>query len=392
MAVRSILCSAPWLARSYLGGSSFVTDLSLYLGAVLCTVATGPITLNRPEALAICCEVFLLAAIWAISYSGHRLRRIVFSQSGSYGQGASSLRPLIFPARTSHTRFFPKKHSFSYSYLFVGVPVVPFEIKTRALSVGTSCRPSWFHVKPQDYLDRGDPGRPLRGRLDDYLLSQKIDPDLYPFAYLVTAPKFLGYSFNPVSFWYLYSENKHLTAMILEVNNTFDERRMYFLSPQTSLMGTDNYQNRSFAASDSCFKGSWAKDFHVSPFNSREGSYSIVARHILPFINNDIGRLSNRITLTSSEGHKKLVAQAFSTRPVIDPATLSMIDLIRLVVRWSWTGFATFPRILRQAFTLYFKKRLVVWFRPEVNRGSIGRMPTRSETFVIAAYSRISLY
>ena len=51
--------------------------------------------------------------------------------------------------------------------------------------------------------------------------------------YLVTAPRFLGYAFNPVSFWYLYSEKMNLKAMILEVNNTFDERRLYLLR-QTS--------------------------------------------------------------------------------------------------------------------------------------------------------------
>jgi DUF1365 family protein len=48
---------------------------------------------------------------------------------------------------------------------------------------------------------------------------------------LITAPKLLGYSFNPVSFWYLYSADRKLSAMILEVNNTFDERHIYFLEP-----------------------------------------------------------------------------------------------------------------------------------------------------------------
>ena len=33
------------------------------------------------------------------------------------------LKPLLFPSRTSHMRLFPKNHSFSYSYLLVGIPV-----------------------------------------------------------------------------------------------------------------------------------------------------------------------------------------------------------------------------------------------------------------------------
>jgi hypothetical protein len=69
----------------------------------------------------------------------------------------------------------------------------------------------------------------LRGKLSEYLRSQGVRLEQYSHALLVTALRFLGFSFNPVSFWYLYNEANLLEAMVGEVNNTFDERRMYFM-------------------------------------------------------------------------------------------------------------------------------------------------------------------
>ena len=92
-------------------------------------------------------------------------------------------RPLIFPCRTAHTRMFPKKHSFSYSYLVVGIPIgwrgsvgsflsadlksLPEDtLRTRPMSK------SWFNVEAADHLNRGTNKDGLKGKLDTYLESQ----------------------------------------------------------------------------------------------------------------------------------------------------------------------------------------------------------------------------
>lgn len=49
--------------------------------------------------------------------------------------------------------------------------------------------------------------------------------------YLAATTEFLGYHFNPASFWYVCNADRDMVAMILEVNNTFGERRIYFLHP-----------------------------------------------------------------------------------------------------------------------------------------------------------------
>ncbi|KAL9613217.1 MAG: hypothetical protein Q9167_002233 [Letrouitia subvulpina] len=238
---------------------------------------------------------------------------------------------------------------------------------------------SWFSVDCADYLNRGRESLGLKQKLHYYLQSQNEDSNEYTSFYLVTAPRFLGYSFNPVSFWYLYDETKELKAMILEVNNTFDERRMYFLKKgmETGLNSDD-----SSDANNAKFTDTWTKDFHVSPFNSRKGSYALNAYDpFFPCLNGN-GTINNTITLRSSKQHMKLIARIFSTSSAIDPTTLGILDRVKFVTLWWWVGFVTFPRIVKEAGTLFFRRKLHVWYRPEVLKESIGRQATENERII----------
>ena len=312
-------------------------------------------------------------------------------------------KPLIFPCQTSHTRIFPKIHSFSYSYLQVGIPVGWQGSVGSMVSADLDHMPpadsdhprklqrAWFSVEAADHLERGNAHLGLQGKLHNYLKSEGECPEDYPIAYLVTAPQFLGYSSNPVSFWYLYGQEKQLKAMILEVNNTFDERRSYFSKdtdnksenlPQANELPMDTEQpsqTRTPSNSPYKYKNAWPKDFHVSPFNSRKGSYALSAYD--PFSPNlsSISSINNTITLSSSKAHAKLIARVFSTQPPIDPLSMSRWAEIRFLMAWWWVGLATFPRTLKEAARLFFGRKLHVWFRSEVQKETIGRKETERE-------------
>ena len=95
-------------------------------------------------------------------------------------------RVLLFPARTTHSRMFPKRHSFSYSYLVVGIPVgwqgIAGGMVSSRLNTGQNTRSwfssqhrnhkGWFDIDAADYLERGNGQMGLRGKLDSYLESQ----------------------------------------------------------------------------------------------------------------------------------------------------------------------------------------------------------------------------
>lgn len=82
---------------------------------------------------------------------------------------------LIFPGRISHTRLFPKHHSFSYSYLMVGVPIHSNNKGTRLLSVDDErawWKRGWLRVEAADHLGRGGNERGIHGKLRWYLESK----------------------------------------------------------------------------------------------------------------------------------------------------------------------------------------------------------------------------
>ena len=174
--------------------------------------------------------------------------------------------------------------------------------------------------------------------------------------------------------------------MILEVNNTFDERRMYFLKDLNP--NEQNHVERIEDPPKTKFETTWPKDFHVSPFNSRKGSYSLKAHN--PFTalpNNSTVIIDNTITLSSSKSHAKLVARISSTQPSVDPSTLTSWAKYRFIASWFWVGFVTSPRIVREAGKLFFRRNLHVWYRPEVLKDSIGRQPTYYETIIERVFS-----
>lgn len=108
-----------------------------------------------------------------------QLAKALLAKTNSPEQQHGPGQVMLFPCKTTHSRTFPKKHSFDYSYLVVGIPV-GWEGISGGLVSSSSAKPSWFspstkgwyHVDPADYLERGNGRLGLRGKLDAYLQSQ----------------------------------------------------------------------------------------------------------------------------------------------------------------------------------------------------------------------------
>jgi DUF1365 family protein len=402
-AARLLLLQPAWALRIFFGDGTWSQDLTLMLVLhAVCAFRTGLWSIPRiyhsistiylDDAMQIYILLFSMLGVCGLSAGGIAHRDNRFEERESHGPKRTApieealLPPLLIPSKTTHSRMFPQKHSFEYSYLFVGVPVGMAGRTSKALSVDGS-PPSWFNIKASDYLFRGTEELSLAEKLKVYLDKQGISERHYSFAYLVTAPRFLGYSFNPVSFWYIYDGDAQLKYMILEVNNTFDERRLYLLRPGNA---DEDSESPEDTKSDNAlfFKETWQKDFHVSPFNSRKGTYSLRAIDpVAAFEQYGHVKVDNTIVLRSDKGHPKLVARVFSTEPPTPALTVGTSQLLRFIASWWWVGFVTFPRIVAQASKLFFTKKLHVWFRPEVTPTSIGRIYTPEEAQLEAYFS-----
>jgi DUF1365 family protein len=220
----------------------------------------------------------------------------------------------------------------------------------------------------------------LSGR--DFLLTlmkQNLDPKDYPYAYLFTAAKFLGYSSNPISFWNLYSESKELKAMIYEVNNTFDERHKYLLIPEGSKLQNANEDNVKVQLKSTRHRVKFSKELFVSPFNFRDERYSATANDCLYPEMKGTGPFDTTITLSSHEDHAKVTARIYSTGKAIDPSTLSLWEKTRFIYSWWGIGFLTVPRTLWQAYILNRRRKLPFTFAPEPKETNIERTAVESE-------------
>lgn len=281
-------------------------------------------------------------------------------------------KPFIFPGKITHVRLIPTFHSSLYSYLMVGIPIIKEPQGNLFLSVDKLgwWKRGWLSVEARDHLGRGNNDKGIRHKFELYLesevniaklvkLNQKLtvveelDPAKYPNVYLVTAPRILNYTFSPASFWFLYSSNFELQAMVAEVNNTFDERRMYFLPSSQGEIEYENPEQKPLGPTrQRPFQYKWPKDMHVSPFSSRKGMYALSAKDpSLPAPRSLAAVTSGNIidikaTLLSSKGSPKLVAHLWSSGKPLDPAAISYLQFFRFMLSWWWVGIMTCELLL----------------------------------------------
>lgn len=150
---------------------------------------------------------------------------------------------------------------------------------------------------------------------------------------LVTNPRVLGYTFNPVSFFLNYDAAGAITSVVAEVNNTYGGRRRYVLGPDQRLPG-DRVGFRH------------VRELFVSPFLHGPASYELWFDAPL-----DGDRLAITMHVDRPDGERVFVARLAGTRrPVTDRALLAaalryplmtaqVIGLIHLeAVKLRWLG------------------------------------------------------
>ncbi len=264
----------------------------------------------------------------------------------------------IIPATVSHKRLLPRVHEFSYRYNCLLLDLDELETLDRSLRLFGVNRPRLVSLSSSDYLAPGP--EPIPDKLRTFLTSQAgktgqlDDPPTISRVLMLTAGRVLGRVFNPVSFFFLFTPDNRLKACIAEVNNTFGDKHVYLLD-HPEIPGPFPVRYRT------------AKVFHVSPFFDMQGEYA--------FAFNDIRQeLDIAITLVK-DGAPALEARLRQRAPA---RALTDGNLLAAWLRHPLAPNLTYPRILRQAASLYFGKKLPVHARPQPSSPmTIRTMPTR---------------
>ena len=272
----------------------------------------------------------------------------------------------VVPVSISHERFAHKSHRFEYRFMVLLLDLDELkglDEKTRLFGFNRY-RPAC--IFQQDYLAPG-PGS-IRDKLRDLLQSHKsmtLDQDSR--VLLLTCPRIFGRVFNPVSFYFVFSPAGELQLTVAEVNNTFGDRHVYILEKKDG--------NLRFPVH---FKT--PKQFHVSPFFDISGQYL--------FSFSDVRREID-ITITLEKNHQPaLEARMWQAG---QPGELTDCNLLSTWIFHPLASNMTYPRILRQAVSLYYGKGLPVFTRPEPENPLTIRTMQQKSTILDLMASRLVL-
>jgi hypothetical protein len=203
-------------------------------------------------------------------------------------------------------------------------------------------------------------------------------------------PKFLGFSRSVVSWWYLYNEERELDALILEINNSYDEKRNIFLrlkpsSTSDNLISPatkdtlryldDNHLLTSLPTLSRAkfYTGTWRKQIFASPFEKVDG---LVSQRMMdplsPSSWKPTSSFSNMTTLEES-GEVRMATRLICASPPIDPTQMGSWDLVKFLVQWTIPGIFTTAEIVLKALKIRFSGSMKMNKKPPVRSGSVGR-------------------
>jgi uncharacterized protein len=247
----------------------------------------------------------------------------------------------LYAGTLRHRRFSPRPHAFTYKLFMAWLDIdrIP-ELMAQARWTSYN-HFNWASFEERDHF--GDPRLSLRERLARDARAHGVPLPEGPI-FLLTHLRYLGYCFNPISFYFCYTRNGDLDTILAEVNSTFGESRNYWLWPR-------NRQPSANALHYRC-----PKTMHVSPFMDMNLDYEFVL----------------------TEPTDKLVAhmktiELQAAKPFFD-ATLALEwqpwtsrNLVRLLLRHPWMTAKVIGAIHWQALRLYVK-RVPVFTHPAHSR------------------------
>ncbi len=236
----------------------------------------------------------------------------------------------IYIGTIEHRRHVPVVHELSYPIYMYGFDLDDLSRLNRRYPLFGYNRSAVTSIHDRDYLN---PDNMAIGQKMVRLLSAHGIDDPLASVVMITSARYLNYVFNPVSFYYCFSNENQLIAIVAEVNNTFGERHPYVLTENTSA------SNQWFASYQA------TKVFHVSPFNTIEGYYQF-------YFSAPGDRLEIRIELVQQG--KKIMEAILRAHGI--PMTGG--NHLTTLIKHPFAPHLSVPRIYSHAFKLFFHKKL----------------------------------
>ncbi len=234
--------------------------------------------------------------------------------------------PALLMGSVSHHRIQPVTHCFSYPLSMVMLDVDALE--------STFEQSRWWSLERFNLISfyRRDYIRPAGLDLKSAVIQQietQLGESFSGKVYLLTHPRYLGFVFNPVSFYFCVNEQGSLDYLLADINNTpWNERHCYVLKAD----GDSNTLQADFD-----------KAFHISPFMPMQMHY----KWRFAFV----GQQLHVLMQLYQDGQKQ-----FSASMTLKPQTLSKTQMASLPWRYPLQTFRVISRIYWQALRLWLKR------------------------------------
>lgn len=242
----------------------------------------------------------------------------------------NNLHSHLFTGWLRHRRFHPKYHEFRYPVFMSWIDLDEVDRLMDQSLFWSRERFNLVSFYRSDYI--GEPSQDLDQAVKQRILEQTGN-DFHGRICLLTNLRFLGFSFNPVSFYFCYPDHaEHPRYILADVNNTpWDERYCYVLDTENS------------PKQDGKWSFEFDKAFHVSPFMPMNLLYD--------------WRFSlNSKSVTIHMSLKKGQQRCFDATLQLQPQLLNNRSMRNIPLHYPFMTLSVVLRIYWQAFRLWLKK------------------------------------
>ena len=161
---------------------------------------------------------------------------------------------VIYNGKVIHRRFKPKEHYFKYNVFSLLIDLDELEIIQNKIKIFSYNKFNIISFYETDHGPRD--GTSLKKWIIKNLKDIGINNENIQIK-LLCYPRIFGYTFNPLSVFFIYDQNSRLISILYEVKNTFGEQHTYIFK-------TDDNET----IINNC-----SKKFHDSPFIEMECHY-----------------------------------------------------------------------------------------------------------------------
>jgi DUF1365 family protein len=237
---------------------------------------------------------------------------------------AEPFAPRLYLGEVMHMRLQPFAHQFRYRVFTLLLDVDRLAETDARLRLLTVDRPGLFSFRRADHGPRD--GSDLRPWVEAKLAEAGRPKPAR--IMLLSIPRLLGYSFNPLSVFFCHDAEGALESVIYEVKNTFGDQHTYVLPAEPG--------------PDGAVRHAQVKEFFVSPFIGMDQTYRFTVRP-------PGERLAVRIKQANAEGDYLIATQNGLAEALTDRA------LARIALSAPFTTFKIIAAIHWQALRLWLK-------------------------------------